>query len=123
MVAASWYGNRAGYKEGRADGAAAQRLAAHERGGDEDGPRAAPANRDDVSDPGDCLRATWPPRPCVTARARAAAPPADAGYRRGSQRTVQSEDPDGPWKTLPLPEISPADRAKLVAELELRDRK
>ena len=30
------------------------------------------------------------------------------------------DDPGGPWVNLPAPEISPAERAKLVAELEAR---
>ncbi len=127
MVGACWYGNRVGYKEGRADGAAAQKVAAPARERDTDllapdeGLLAAPANPDEVSDAGACLLATWPPRPCGAGRARAVAPPSHGGYRLGSRRTVQTEDPDGPWERLPLPEISPADRAKLVAELEARD--
>lgn len=129
IVGACWYGNRLGYKEGRADGVAAQKAAAPERETEtaprarNDGLWAAPAISGEVSDAGDCLLATWPPKPCGAARARADAPPADSGYRLGSRRSVQRDDPDGPWEKLPLPEISPADRAKLVAELEARDRK
>lgn len=129
IVGACWYGNRLGYKEGRADGVAAQSVAAPERERDpasrarDDGLWAAPAISGEVSDAGDCLLATWPPKRCGAARARAAAPPADSGYRLGSRRSVQREDPDGHWEKLPPPEISPTDRAKLVAELEARARK
>lgn len=129
VVGASWYGNRLGYKEGRTDGVAAQKLAALERGRDtapgthDDGLWAAPAKRNDVSDAGDCLLATWPARSCGAERAAAPAPAADSGNWLGSRRPLRSEDSDAPWEKLPLPEISAADRAKLVAELEARDRK
>jgi hypothetical protein len=131
MVGACWYGNRLGYKEGRADGAAAQRVAAPEREypsdvrARDDGLLATPAKPGERSDPGDCLLATWPPKPCGADPAPEAEPPSDTGYRLGSRRprTARSEDPGGPWKNLPLPEISSEDRAKLVAELEARDRK
>ena len=142
IVGASWYGNRLGYEHGRADAAAAheqsradvaaardqaradvalaQRFAAqlHERDRE--------ASRDQRDDSG-CAEQPDPEGGrggsayvFASTRARKEPPCKDRPYRFGSQRKFHCDDPGGPWVNLPAPEISPAERAKLVAELEAR---
>ncbi|MCC6652402.1 MAG: hypothetical protein IT348_14720 [Candidatus Eisenbacteria bacterium] len=129
IVGAAWCGNRAGYERASAE-AAAQTLASQLHVCDHD---ATPDRRDDAILAGrtnpeedvaatDCTLATFPPKPCAGRSSLKSSSPDDE-YRLGSQRTFRRDDAGGPWTDLPTPEISPTDRAKLVAELEASDRK
>ncbi|MBI3202063.1 MAG: hypothetical protein HYZ29_11015 [Myxococcales bacterium] len=128
IVGASWYGNRLGYEQAKVDVAAAQKLASqlHERERE-----AAPDRRDDSiwarqTNPdedfgsGDCMLATLPARPCVGTSPPKPSPRMDKHRRLGSSREFRRDDTGGPWVDLPTPEISPTERAKLVADLQAR---
>jgi hypothetical protein len=129
MVGASWFGNRVGYQQARVDVAAAQRLAAQLRERDtesssdrsDDSVFARQVEPDEALGDGDCMLLTFPPKPCGGASQQKDSPRSNEN-RFGSKRVFRGDDRDGPWEDLPTPEISPTDRAKLVAELEARDR-
>lgn len=127
IMGATWYAKRVGYEQGKADSAArtpavhpheCARAVSPERPQGSIWAGRTPLEGDRVDS--DCMLATFPARPCVGTSPPKPSPRTDGHRRLGSSRKFRRDDSGGPWVDLPTPEISPTERAKLVADLEAR---